>query len=193
MQKIKSLFETRKKAIITSVCLVAILAIIVAGTASAATTIGAKRAKDIALKHASLTADEITLLHTELDYEDGVPVYEIEFSKGNTEYDYEISATTGKILRFEQDTVKDTPKSDQTQKASEAAAYIGVDSAKQIAVSHAGLAYDSVLFQEAKLEEEDGKTVYEIEFYKNGSEYEYTIDATSGTVLEYGIERDTGK
>ncbi|HPZ00307.1 MAG TPA: PepSY domain-containing protein, partial [Clostridiales bacterium] len=41
--------------------------------------------------------------------------------------------------------------------------------------------------------EEDGKTVYEIEFYKNGSEYEYTIDAISGTVLEYGIERDTGK
>lgn len=193
MQKIKSLFETRKKAIITSVCLVAILAIIGAGTASAATTIGAKRARNIALKHASLTAEEITFLHTELDYEDGIPVYEIEFSKGNTEYDYEISATTGKILRFEQDTVKDTPKSDQTQKASEAAAHIGVDSAKQIAVSHAGLAYDSVLFQEAKLEEEDGKTVYEIEFYKNGSEYEYTIDAISGTVLEYGIERDTGK
>ena len=30
----------------------------------------------------------------------------------------------------------------------------------------------------------------EIEFYKDGIEYEYTIDAVSGTVLEYYVERD---
>ena len=32
-----------------------------------------------------------------LDKDDGIAVYEIEFFSGNTEYDYEISATSGKI------------------------------------------------------------------------------------------------
>ena len=37
----------------------------------------------------------------ELDDEDGILVYEVEFKSGNMEYDYEINAATGAILKHE--------------------------------------------------------------------------------------------
>ena len=37
----------------------------------------------------------------ELDDEDGKLVYEIEFKSGNMEYDYEIDAVSGAILKHE--------------------------------------------------------------------------------------------
>ena len=48
-----------------------------------------------ALEHAGLKAKE---LECELDYEDGKPVYEIEFKYGDTEYEYEISAYDGSVV-----------------------------------------------------------------------------------------------
>jgi len=53
------------------------------------------KAKSIALNHAGVKADSIRGYEIELD--DGV--YEISFEKGRTEYEYEIKATTGEILR----------------------------------------------------------------------------------------------
>ena len=37
----------------------------------------------------------------ELDDEDGTLVYEVEFKSGNMEYDYEIDAASGTILKHE--------------------------------------------------------------------------------------------
>ena len=37
----------------------------------------------------------------ELDDEDGILVYEVEFKSGNMKYDYEINAATGAILKHE--------------------------------------------------------------------------------------------
>ena len=62
---------------------------------SSVTTISAERAKEIALQHASLSAADVNFVHSELDYDDGVQVYDVEFYKGNAEYDYEIDAATG--------------------------------------------------------------------------------------------------
>ena len=39
----------------------------------------------------------------ELDYDDGRAEYEVEFRKGNTEYEYKIDAASGNILKSEQD------------------------------------------------------------------------------------------
>lgn len=44
-----------------------------------------------------------TVIKTELDTDDGRTTYEIELRDGNIEYDVEIDATNGKILKFEQD------------------------------------------------------------------------------------------
>lgn len=46
-----------------------------------------------------------------------------------------------------------------------------------------------VSFTKAKLERDDGRTVYEIEFYQGYVEYDYTIDAATGAILEYDMDR----
>lgn len=84
---------------------------------------------------------------------------------------------------------EDAPKpADNTSEP--AGSYIGVDSAKSTAAAHAGFSVSDVTFSKAKLENDDGCTVYEIEFYKDGMEYEYTLNATDGTIMEYDSEYD---
>ena len=52
-------------------------------------------------------------------------------------------------------------------------------------MADAGLSLSDVTFSKAKLERDDGRTLYEIEFYQGSTQYEYSIDATTGAVLEY--------
>lgn len=62
-----------------------------------------EQAKEIALKHANLTSDQVMFGKCVMDYEYGTQSYEIEFYKDYLEYSYEINANTGEILSFEQD------------------------------------------------------------------------------------------
>ena len=62
-----------------------------------------EQAKEIALKHAILTSDQVMFGKCVMDYEYGTQSYEIEFYKDYLEYSYEINANTGEILSFEQD------------------------------------------------------------------------------------------
>ncbi len=55
----------------------------------------------IAYAHAKVSAEAIIRPHIELDFEDGVYVYEIEFKTAEYEYEYEINALTGAIISFE--------------------------------------------------------------------------------------------
>ena len=68
------------------------------------------------------------------------------------------------------------------------AKYIGVDKAKQIALSHAGLSAGKVRFTKAKFERDDGISQYEIEFETSTTEYEYEIDAVSGKIISRSSE-----
>ena len=63
--------------------------------------IGYATAKSIALNHAGVSENEAYDMDIELDDEDGILVYEVEFKSGNMEYDYEINAATGAILKHE--------------------------------------------------------------------------------------------
>ena len=63
--------------------------------------IGYAKAKSIALNHAGVSENEAYDMEIELDDEDGTLVYEIEFKSGNMEYDYEINAASGAILKHE--------------------------------------------------------------------------------------------
>lgn len=65
--------------------------------------IGEQKAKSAALSHAGVSADNIREYECELDRDDGIVVYEIEFKSGNYEYSYEINATDGKVLKYEKD------------------------------------------------------------------------------------------
>ena len=66
-----------------------------------AQNIGYAKAKSIALNHAGVSENEAYDMDIELDNEDGILVYEVEFKSGNMEYDYEINAATGAILKHE--------------------------------------------------------------------------------------------
>lgn len=66
-------------------------------------TITKENAKAIALKHAGLKESEVTGLRISLDKDDGRTYYDVDFRKGNIEYDYEINASTGKIVEWDKD------------------------------------------------------------------------------------------
>ena len=63
--------------------------------------IGYAKAKSIALNHAGVSENKAYDMEIELDDEDGILVYEIEFKSGGMEYSYEINAATGAILKHE--------------------------------------------------------------------------------------------
>jgi len=65
--------------------------------------ITAEQAEQAALTHAGVTTAEAKFRRTELDVDDGVYKYEVDFYVGNTEYEYEIDAKTGNVISFDKD------------------------------------------------------------------------------------------
>lgn len=147
--------------------------------------IGSEKAKSIALNHAGVTSSTAKFVKVERDRDDGRLLYEVEFYAGNKEYDYEILAADGTILSYDADIEGYRIPSSTSSSSS---GYISVERAKEIALQHAGLSSSGVNFDKAEFDHDDGRAEYEIEFHHNFREYEYTIDAASGTILE--AERD---
>lgn len=146
------------------------------------------QAKEIALKHAGLTEDQVSFSETKNDIDDGIEKYDIEFYYNGKEYDYEISATDGKIIKYDNDIDEDINKNstqNTPQNNTNNTAAISIDKAKQIALSHAGLTSGQVTFKRTELDFDDGIKKYEVEFYYNNREYSYEIDANTGNVLSY--------
>ncbi len=147
-------------------------------------------AKAAALKDAGLSESDITFKKAELDYDHGTQVYDIEFYTSDTEYEYEIDASSGTVLEknIEQFQIQTNPTNSAINSSDNN--YIGVDRAKEIALNHAQLNESDVQFVKAKLENDDGGVEYEIEFYSGRTEYDYTIDAVSGNIIEYDVDYD---
>ena len=152
---------------------------------SAGSDIGAEKAKSIALSHAGFTASQVQRLKVEKDYDDGRLEYEVEFYAGTTEYDYTISGTDGTILKQD----KEEHGGSQTTQPS-AGSDIGAEKAKSIALSDAGFTASQVQDLQVEKDNDDGRLEYEVEFQVNGTEYEYTISAADGTILEKDIDKD---
>lgn len=161
----------------------------IAGSAGSDEYIAQADAENIALTDAGLTADSVSGMYGRLDYDDGRAVYDIEFWTATAEYDYEIDAVSGEILSMDQDAENYTPAASQSGSAS--GEWIGEDAARQAALAHAGLTDDgSVQFVHTELDRDDGRTVYEVEFWTGSSEYDYEIDAVTGEVLHYDYDAE---
>ena len=65
--------------------------------------IGVERAKQVAAEHAGLNISDVVFSKAELDVDYNISTYEIEFYYNYSEYDYEIDAVTGEILKYERD------------------------------------------------------------------------------------------
>lgn len=146
-------------------------------------------AKATALEDAGLAEADVTFVKEKLDWDDGIAVYDIKFYSADTEYEYEIDATTGAIIEKSAELLG-SQGTGIGGGPSGADSYISVEDAKEIAAVHAGFGTSDVFFTKAKLELEHGRAEYEIEFYQNRIEYEYTIDAITGDILEFESEYD---
>ena len=150
--------------------------------------ISVERAKEIALSHAGLSADQVTFVKVNMDFDDGIQKYDIKFYCNGQEYDYEINSSNGQIIQFDYDMEYNyIPNNNTTNYQSNVntTANISVERAKEIALSHAGLSADQVTFVKVNMDFDDGIQKYEIEFYYNYREYSYEIDANTGNILSY--------
>ncbi len=64
-----------------------------------------EEAKQIALNHANLNENDVTLVKAEIDH-DGDGMYEIEWRDATYEYDFDISRT-GNVLHYDKDRIHD--------------------------------------------------------------------------------------
>ena len=74
--------------------------------------------------------------------------------------------------------------------AAQQANYIGEQAAQEAALAHAGVSAQNVSFVRTKLDFDNGRWEYEVEFYDQGTEYDYSIDAVTGEVLAYDYDAE---
>ena len=148
-------------------------------TGSATGAVDEAKAQEIALAHAGIKAADATITKSKLDYDDGRQVYEIEWYANGAKYDYEIAVATGEIVNsgYEAKTVVGTGNSATVSEAT----------AKQSALARVSGATEKDIY-EWKLDYDDGRPEYEGKIIYGGTEYEFTIDATSGTITEWDTE-----
>lgn len=149
--------------------------------------------RDIALKDAGFSLNAVENLHIEKEVDDGITKFDVNFRQGDYEYDYEINAETGKIIGFDKDFEKedvlpaDPAPTDASPKA------ITEADAKKIALDHAGLKEADVKRLTVKKDTDDGRTHFDVEFFKGDYEYDYEIDAETGKIVDYSKEKEAVK
>ena len=157
-------------------------------------------AKKAALTNAGVQESDVVYKKANLETEDGVLVFEIEFYAGDMEYNYDIDAASGTVLKAESETMdaEDIAERDAlTGKASGTTAGAAADGiteeqALEIALNHAGVAHNDISSSTVKQDFDDDTrvTTYEVEFHVGSQEYKYEIDITTGNILESSVEID---
>lgn len=178
--------------------------------------IGTAEAKNVALENAGLTASQVKFTDVELDDKNGTHYYQVEFTADGKEYEYDIDALTGAIIesklpagaQAQQNTASNNNTTPDTNTAGSsntnnntsnntssgtgtASAALTADQAKDKALAHAGLKQSQVTFVKSKLDWDDGRQVYDVEFYTSDyKEYDYEIDASTGEVVSYDFDAE---
>lgn len=155
------------------------------GSASSDAYIGAESAKAAALSHAGAPADEARGLEIEFDCDDGRMVYEVEFDWNGTEYDYDVDATTGAVVKFHHERTDGTESSGSET----GVLYISRADARAYAMARAGVTEAEITDWQLRFDLEDDGAVYEVEFRANGVEYDIDIHAATGAVIGFDSER----
>ena len=176
--------------------------------------IGRDAALEAAFNDAGVSESDTTRLKVSEDRDDGRKVYEIQFGVDNTEYDYEIQASDGSILSSEtenrvqvqsnsqngsDDAVgqngqnaqnngqDDGQNAQNNQGQTNTQTAVTREQAIETALSRVSGATERDI--RIELDRDDGVYKYEGDIIYNGMEYEFEIDANSGTILEWSEER----
>ena len=154
-----------------------------AATAQTVTgTVDEEMAQKIALEHAEVKATDATITKSKLDYEGRRQVYEIEWYAGGKKYDYEIAVDTGEILSSAYD-----EKTSGWSVSNSSNVTVSEADAKQTALGRVSGATQKDIY-EWKFDYDDGRPEYEGKIIYGGTEYDFTIDASSGAVIEWEAE-----
>lgn len=137
-----------------------------------------EEAKSIAIKAIGIpNTNDAIFRYVRVDRENGKTVYEVAMEYENKAYEVLIDVDSKEVIKYSQDNLKETNQSSNN--------YIGVDRAKEIVLNHANLTTNDVVFKKVELDIDYGIATYEIEFYNNFIEYDYEVDAISGSILKF--------
>ena len=145
--------------------------------------ISEEEARKIALKDAGLEEKDVSNIRVKLEKEDGVQEYEVDFYAGNKEYDYDIDAKTGKIRSKDMDIEDDF----KTSGSSTDSVKLSKEEAKKLVLKKVPKASENDI--RIHLDYDDGMAVYEGSLVHDGIEYDFEIDANTGSILEWEQER----
>lgn len=160
------------------------------GTASSGAYIGTQAALEAACAHAGLDANSLTASHVDFDSENGRLVYEVDIYTSEAEYEYDIDALTGTVVKYEREQYNTSPGAVPTEPSS--SSFIGEASAKQAALDHAGVSSANAVWIKAQFDRDDDRYIYELEFTADGSKFEYDVDALTGAVITFEREQFNG-
>lgn len=195
-----------KRKLFPALAAVLILALALAGCApqtAQAEYIGIDAAKTIALEAAGVSESAAVFSTAGLDRQNGTDYYAVDFTANGRTYAYDIDAVTGVIIDSSEDqsqpaqatdggaSADGTNSSANTSQSTDGSAAITEDQAREIALADAGLTAEEVTFLKTKLDRDDGRLVYDVEFYTaDYTEYDYEIDAADGTVLSSDFDAE---
>lgn len=140
-------------------------------------------AKEIAFDHAEVDGKTAHFDEAVLDESDRV--YELEFEVDETEFEYDIEAVTGEILKAERD------EDDESGAKTKDSERLTLDEALTVALEHAGVDRGSVTVEENDWDEDD--QIIELEFFTDDVEFDYDIHAITGKIMEAEQERRDSK
>ena len=159
--------------------------------------IGRDAAAYAAEQYAGTAALDSVTAEVDPELDESPAHYEVELQTAWGEFEYLVDAYTGKVLSGQKDLPTTVSAQNEAAKPSGqkpapsgTAQDIGYAKAKSIALNHAGVSESKAYDMDIELDEEDGKLVYEVEFKSSGMEYDYEIDAATGTILKQEAERD---
>ena len=141
--------------------------------------IGVNRAMNIALKKVP-GASNSHVKKINLDRENGIMVYEGEIYYNGQEYEFDIDAVTGDIVKWKVDEISNN--SGYINNNVNNSQTITMEKAKSIALAQVPGANQSH-FGKIELDHDHGRAVYEIEIFYNNSKYEFDIDASTGEII----------
>lgn len=128
-----------------------------------------------------IAKEELTFIDIELDADDGKVRYEIDFIYNEFKYEMTVDAVSGEVYGYEVEAPRGQESSLPENRLSK-------EDVLKIALEHAKLAESDVSGIHIKLDEDDGRFEYEVEFVCGYDEYDYDIDAENGKIINFDRE-----
>ncbi len=156
--------------------------------------------KDIIAANMNVNVNDLYFESIDLELDKGI--YEVEVYYHNDDYEYKIDAKSategGRIIytdfKYFTNSIIDnnnsnTNSSTNNENASNSnTTTITIDEARDIALNHASTNINSITHLRTERDYENNTLVYEVDFIYNNYEYDYKIDAATGTIISYDVD-----